>query len=51
MERPAVKWFLAACSILRSMPTSEHFHGSRGRLPERAGTWLTSERLRRRIRL
>jgi hypothetical protein len=44
MEGPAVKWFVTASSISRSMLISERF-------PEGAGAWLTIERLRRRIRL
>src|SRR5262245_49955363 len=51
MEGPAVKRFLAGPSIPRSMLTSEDPRGGLGRLPERAGSWLTMGRLRRRIRL
>jgi hypothetical protein len=51
MEEPTVKRFLAGSSIPRSILTSEDFSDWHGRLPERAGAWLTMGRLRRRIRL
>jgi hypothetical protein len=51
MEGPAVKRFVPAAPISRSMLTSGDPPDWPGRFPERAGAWLTMGRLRRRIRL
>src|SRR5215510_10861839 len=51
MEGPAVKWFVTASSISRSMLMFEPRASEGRRFPEDAGTRLTMERLRRRIRL
>jgi hypothetical protein len=51
MEGPAVKWFVAASSISRSMLPSAQCARERGGIPEDADARLTMERLRRRIRL
>src|SRR5712691_10382327 len=51
MEGPAVKWFVTAVSISRSMLPSAQCARERGRIPEDADARLKMERLRRRIRL